>query len=109
MEVGNVPLVTATTQCLVQMVCLPVGKGLIFLQRYWLALLDRAVCLLFWWFVKLFGNFGRRLLAGLLWVITGFFERQVLASQLRLLVQTSRALQIGTGTLGMSKASESPR
>lgn len=52
--------------------------------------------------------FGRRPLAGLLWVITGFFDRKVLVSQLRLLAQPGRALQIGMAALRMSKAHESP-
>lgn len=74
MVVGSVPLVTTTTQCLVQMVCLPVEER----PCFTLNVLDRApcsrrlspvlaVCQTFW-------VFGRRLLAGLLWVITGFFD-----------------------------------
>lgn len=76
MVVGIVPLVTATTQCLVQMVCLPVEKRPCFTFK----VLNRAtcsrrlspvlaVCRTFW-------VFGRRPLAGLLWVITGFFDRE---------------------------------
>ena len=108
MVVGIVPLVTATTKSLVRMVCLPVGKRpLFFCESLGMRRVACTVCLLFWWSVKLFG-FWLAPSNRLLWVITGFFDQEVLESQLRLLVQPGRALQIGMGILRMSNARESP-